>query len=145
MNLRVSKKWHSVIAFMLSCLVSLDRVRVFTSDPISLWLLGPMWCTNCDPVLSNLTAVPTRSTHCSLFSPPRLRDGGLCFAVVLKILQWLLSDQLPQHTGPDLHEICRIGRTLAELNDRSYFFLSLKGRCRGNQFCGQNRRAILTF
>ena len=44
----------------------------------------------------------------------------------------------------DLHEICRIGRTLS-VDERSevIFCRFLKGRCRGNQFCGQRRAAGL--
>ena len=39
----------------------------------------------------------------------------------------------------DLHEICRIGRTLPYTNDLKLFFSIPKAHCRGNQFCEKNR------
>jgi len=48
-----------------------------------------------------------------------------------------MSDQLlSEHYRIDLQEICRINRTLAVDERSEVFFRSLKGRCRGSQFCG---------
>ena len=46
----------------------------------------------------------------------------------------------------DLHPICRDGRSMAvDYCDEVSFFSFLEGRCRSNQFCGQNLPPIHTF
>ena len=38
-----------------------------------------------------------------------------------------------------VHQICRVDRTMAVDKRREVSFWSIKGRCRGNQFCGPNQ------
>jgi len=74
-------------------------------------------------------------------------EGGLskcsCFCLFLLTT---LSDLLSEHLQTDLYPSCRDGRTMAVNKPPEVsFFRSLKGRCRGNRFCGQNWAPVYTF
>ena len=75
------------------------------------------------------------------------RRGGLVFCCCFKIYfsDFCQTNYLNIYRT-DLRKICRIVRTLA-VDERSevIFFRSLEGRCRGNQFGGQNRPPIQTL
>jgi len=85
------------------------------------------------------------------FSPPALREAQARWAYVLLMFFIFKIFLVTCHTNylsiyrTDLHEICRIGRTLAADERPIVIFRSLKGRCRGNQFCGQNRPPFHTL
>ena len=83
----------------------------------------------------------TTTMICSLTSSAD--EEGSCFAAVSKYFcDFCQTNYLSIH-GTDLHVICRICRTLAADKRYEVIFRSLKGLCRGNQFCGQNRPHVV--
>ena len=83
-----------------------------------------------------------------IICPPAPLARGSCFAAVLFIFKNMsvtsVRPIISMSTRPTFTKYAGLVELWPWMNDLKYF-RSLNGRCRGNQFCGQNLPPILTF
>ena len=85
-------------------------------------------------ILCCCLAQPKWFTYCKFFLP-HSTDRLQCNARTLITVTQIISTS----TGPISTKFARLVKLWPSMNDLKLFFLSLKGCCRGNQFCGHNR------